>query len=129
MTRQTQSPADLVSKFLSSISDSLFFSFCPGLFSFSLLCYRNSFLLYSFHLSSFKFSFSFAVGPTEVRILNRRDPLSAGKRYEVKCRTVGARPQPMITWWIGGKNVRIISYFILDLLMERDSFSSTQPGL
>ena len=42
-----------------------------------------------------------------MRILNRRDPLSSGKRYEVKCRSVGARPQPMITWWIGGKNVSI----------------------
>jgi hypothetical protein len=52
------------------------------------------------------FSFIFAVGPTSVRILNRREPISAGKRYEAKCQAVGARPQPMVTWWIAGKQVR-----------------------
>lgn len=51
-------------------------------------------------------SLSSAVGPTEVKILNVREPISAGKRYEAKCQSVGARPQPVVTWWIGGRQVR-----------------------
>ena len=47
----------------------------------------------------------FAVGPTNVEILNGREPLSAGKRYEVKCQSIGARPPPTVTWWLGGKQV------------------------
>ena len=42
----------------------------------------------------------------DVSILNQREPLSTGKRYEVKCRSSGARPEPMITWWIAGKQIR-----------------------
>ena len=40
-----------------------------------------------------------------MEILNKKEPLSAGKRYEVKCQSVGARPPPSITWWLGGKQV------------------------
>ena len=49
--------------------------------------------------------FCFTVGPTKVEILNNKEPLSAGKRYEVKCQSIGARPAPTITWWLGGKQV------------------------
>lgn len=45
-------------------------------------------------------------GPTEVKILNKQEPLSANKRYEVKCQTVGARPPPTVTWWMAGKQIR-----------------------
>ena len=48
----------------------------------------------------------FSVGPTKVTILNGREPISAGKRYEVNCQTIGARPQPTVTWWMAGKQVR-----------------------
>ena len=51
-------------------------------------------------------SFFVTVGPTQVEILNRREPLSAGKRYEVKCQSIGARPPPTVTWWLGGKQVK-----------------------
>ncbi len=40
-----------------------------------------------------------------MRILNEREPLSAGKHYEVKCESVGARPPPTITWWLAGQQV------------------------
>ena len=52
-----------------------------------------------------------AVGPTNVEILNGREPLSAGKRYEVKCQSIGARPPPTVTWWLGGKQV-CLQYFM-----------------
>ena len=41
-----------------------------------------------------------------MRILNPREPLSSGGRYDVRCRSVGARPHPKVTWWIGGNEIR-----------------------
>ena len=52
-----------------------------------------------------KTSFLFTVGPTSVTILNKKDPVSSGKEIDVRCQTVGARPPPTITWWLGGKQV------------------------
>ena len=49
--------------------------------------------------------FLFSVGPTSVTILNKKDPVSAGKEVDVRCQTVGARPPPTITWWLAGKQV------------------------
>ena len=37
-----------------------------------------------------------AVGPVDVRILNAREPLSSGQRYDVRCRSIGARPHPKV---------------------------------
>ena len=41
-----------------------------------------------------------------MRILNKKEPVSAGKVYDVRCQSVGARPAPTVTWWLGGKQVR-----------------------
>jgi hypothetical protein len=57
------------------------------------------------------FLFLFSVGPTKVSILNGREPISSGKRYEVNCQTVGARPQPTVTWWMAGKQVSSCFYY------------------
>ena len=38
-------------------------------------------------------------------ILNKKEPVSAGKEVDVRCQTVGARPPPTITWWLAGKQV------------------------
>ena len=38
-------------------------------------------------------------------IINKKDPVSAGKEVDVRCQTVGARPPPTITWWLAGKQV------------------------
>ena len=59
-----------------------------------------------------KTSFLFAVGPTSVTILNKKDPVSSGKEIDVRCQTVGARPPPTITWWLGGKQVLIMKLLI-----------------
>jgi len=45
-------------------------------------------------------------GPMEVKILNKKEPISAGKLYDVHCQSVGARPPPIITWWMAEKQVR-----------------------
>ena len=40
-----------------------------------------------------------AVGPENVRIVSKREPLSAGKDYLLQCRSYGSRPPATITWW------------------------------
>ncbi|XP_076064918.1 synaptogenesis protein syg-2-like isoform X2 [Oratosquilla oratoria] len=40
--------------------------------------------------------------PLSVDILSSRAKLSAGKMYELTCRSVGARPAAEITWWLEG---------------------------
>ena len=42
-----------------------------------------------------------AVGPLDVHLLGHKEPVSAGRAYEFKCQSVGARPPPEITWWKG----------------------------
>ncbi|CAG0884521.1 unnamed protein product [Darwinula stevensoni] len=43
--------------------------------------------------------------PYEVRILGSRQPLSAGKMYEIACRSLGSRPPARITWWRGAEQL------------------------
>ncbi|XP_045127672.1 synaptogenesis protein syg-2-like isoform X2 [Portunus trituberculatus] len=40
--------------------------------------------------------------PLSVNILGSREPLSAGKKYELVCQSVGARPSASLTWWLDG---------------------------
>ena len=66
---------------------------------------------------NYKTSFLFTVGPTSVTILNKKDPVSSGKEIDVRCQTVGARPPPTITWWLGGKQVLIVKLHINSYLI------------
>lgn len=43
--------------------------------------------------------FLLAVKPLEVQILSSRQPLSAGRDYDVPCQAVGSKPPANITWW------------------------------
>jgi len=45
-------------------------------------------------------------GPLSVSLLNSREHMSAGKRFEAKCQVVGARPPPKVTWWRGASQIR-----------------------
>ena len=36
-----------------------------------------------------------------MKLLGHKEPVSAGRAYEFKCQSVGARPPPAITWWKG----------------------------
>ena len=47
-----------------------------------------------------------AVGPLDVQLLGRKEPVSAGRSYEFRCQSVGARPPPIITWWRGSIQLR-----------------------
>ncbi|XP_063921437.1 contactin-1 [Zophobas morio] len=47
--------------------------------------------------------------PQTVNILTREKQVSAGKHYEVECRTTGSRPDAVITWWKGSRSVRKIA--------------------
>ncbi|XP_047356608.1 nephrin-like isoform X2 [Vespa velutina] len=43
--------------------------------------------------------------PLEVKIRDANQPLSAGKRYELVCRTSGSRPPAIVTWWRNGQRL------------------------
>lgn len=45
-------------------------------------------------------------GPVDVKMIGRKDPVSAGRVYEFRCQAVGARPPPEITWWRGSTQLR-----------------------
>ena len=47
-----------------------------------------------------------SVGPLDVQLLGRKEPVSAGRSYEFRCQSVGARPPPIITWWRGSIQLR-----------------------
>ena len=49
-------------------------------------------------------------GPSVVKLMLKRRHLSAGKSHQIKCEAIGAKPQATISWWVGGKQVRIISF-------------------
>uniref|UniRef100_T1J7W1 Nephrin n=1 Tax=Strigamia maritima TaxID=126957 RepID=T1J7W1_STRMM len=44
--------------------------------------------------------------PLSVRILGNREPVSAGKRYELTCRTNGSQPQPTVMWYKHNRRLR-----------------------
>ena len=50
--------------------------------------------------------FCFLVGPLDVELIGRKDPVSVGRLYEFRCQSVGARPPPHITWWRGSIQLR-----------------------
>ncbi|XP_020279947.1 nephrin-like isoform X2 [Pseudomyrmex gracilis] len=43
--------------------------------------------------------------PLEVRIIDSKQPLSAGKRYNLVCTTSGSRPPAGVTWWRNGQRL------------------------
>ena len=56
-----------------------------------------------FHLIRFT---PISVGPLDVELIGRKDPVSVGRLYEFRCQSVGARPPPHITWWRGSIQLR-----------------------
>ena len=48
----------------------------------------------------------FTVGPLDVELIGRKDPVSVGRLYEFRCQSVGARPPPHVTWWRGSIQLR-----------------------
>lgn len=57
-------------------------------------------------IKSIKFYVSLPVKPKSVNILTKEKQVSADKRYEVECRTVGSRPEAVITWWKGSRPIK-----------------------
>nr|XP_040583876.1 nephrin-like [Lepeophtheirus salmonis] len=45
-------------------------------------------------------------GPSEVKLIGRREPVSAKRSYEFRCQSIGARPPPIISWWKGSSQLR-----------------------
>lgn len=43
--------------------------------------------------------------PLTVQILTKEPIVSADKKYEVECRTSGSKPDAVITWYKGNKQI------------------------
>lgn len=48
----------------------------------------------------------FLVKPLTVKIMNPSTPLVADRRYEVQCESSGSRPNAIITWYKGKRQLR-----------------------
>ncbi|KAL0869438.1 hypothetical protein ABMA27_007672 [Loxostege sticticalis] len=44
--------------------------------------------------------------PLTVQILNKSGQVSADRRYEVECKTTGSRPDAVVTWWKGSRQLK-----------------------
>lgn len=49
---------------------------------------------------------SFPVKPVAVHIITKEKFVIAGKPYEVECKSSGSRPEGVITWWKGGRQIK-----------------------
>lgn len=56
--------------------------------------------------SEFSHNFIFTVKPLTVEILNKKLPLVADRRYEVQCESSGSKPNAIITWYKGKRQLK-----------------------
>jgi CD80-like C2-set immunoglobulin domain len=72
--------------------------------------------------SSFFLCPTFAVKPIAVHITTREKFVSAEKRYDVECKSSGSRPEAVLTWWKGSRQIkRMAKNVSIDLLAASDS--------
>jgi hypothetical protein len=78
--------------------------------------------------------FEFSVKPVAVNIVTKEKHVSADKRYEVECKASGSRPEAVITWWKGSRQIKritknvsstYIKQFILELDSNREDFQKS----
>jgi CD80-like C2-set immunoglobulin domain len=62
------------------------------------------------------------VKPIAVHITTREKFVSAEKRYDVECKSSGSRPEAVLTWWKGSRQIkRMAKNVSIDLLAASDS--------
>lgn len=61
----------------------------------------------SFFPSLFLSSLTLTVKPLSVEITSKKETISAGRKIEVSCRSIGSRPPAIITWY---KNNKLLSH-------------------
>ncbi|RVE55293.1 hypothetical protein evm_000191, partial [Chilo suppressalis] len=44
--------------------------------------------------------------PLTVQILNKSRQLSADRNYEIECKSTGSKPDALVTWWKGGRQIK-----------------------
>lgn len=73
--------------------------FCHNPLIFIFTLYNNVTFFFFVH-------FSLIVKPLTVEIVNKKLPLVADRRYEVQCESGGSRPNAIITWYKGKRQLR-----------------------
>ena len=49
--------------------------------------------------------FQFSVSPLSAEIINDTKPIKVGDHRTISCEVKGARPRPVVTWWIDSVRV------------------------
>lgn len=75
-------------------------------------------------------SSTYIVKPLTVQIVNPPTPLVADRRYEVACESAGSRPNAIITWYKGKRQLRRtkVSKYIYFLLKHYANIQLTEEG-
>lgn len=61
--------------------------------------------------------------PVAVHITTREKFVSAEKRYDIECKSSGSRPEAVITWWKGSRQVkRLAKNVCVKVAMKMFSF-------
>ena len=58
---------------------------------------------HAYNAIKYFYFFCISVRPENVRILSKREPLSAGRDFLLECKSHGSRPPATITWWKNSK--------------------------
>ena len=82
----------------------------------------------------------YIVKPIAVHITTREKFVSAEKRYDIECKSSGSRPEAMISWWKGSRQIKrmaknvsnlmeicsVYCFFFLLLLLKEDCCNLTK---
>lgn len=73
-------------------------------------------------------SIQFAVKPVAVHILTKEKFVSADKHYDVECKSSGSRPEAVITWWMGMRQIKRLAKSVRVLVSIRRSMCPIIPS-
>lgn len=76
-------------------------------------------------------SFVYSVSPLSARI-TQRERLVANQRHQIECIATGSRPQAMITWWMGSRqltdvNILVMYFYFSPLISSNPFFLLSRP--
>lgn len=96
---------------------------CSNLFYPSIPSRRSNTPSHPDHSPLFSCPLLRTVKPISVNITSKKDPISAGRKTEVTCRTSGSRPPAQITWY---KNKKLMTHsrLVVSVKLSRLQFCS-----
>lgn len=53
--------------------------------------------------------------PVAVHVITKEKFVSADKHYDLECKSTGSRPEAVISWWKGGRQIKRMAKNVRDL--------------